>query len=49
LVVSKQEITIGYINSTHVEILSGVKLGDVVVTTGLRSLKDGATVKVVEK
>ena len=49
LVVSKQEITIGYINSTHVEILSGVKLGDVVVTTGLSSLKDGATVKVVEK
>jgi len=49
LVVSKQEITIGYINSTHVEILSGVKLGDVIVTTGLSSLKDGAKVKVVEK
>jgi len=49
LVVTKQEITIGYINSTHVEILSGVKLGDVVVTTGLSSLKDGAKVKVVEK
>jgi len=49
LVATKQEITIGYINSTHVEILSGVKLGDVVVTTGLSSLKDGATVKVVEK
>jgi membrane fusion protein (multidrug efflux system) len=49
LVVSKQEITIGYINSTHVEILSGVKLGDVVVTTGLSSLKDGAKVKVVEE
>jgi RND family efflux transporter MFP subunit len=49
LAVTKQKITIGYINSTHVEILSGVKLGDVVVTTGLSSLKDGATVKVVEK
>jgi len=49
LVVTKQEITIGYINSTHVEILLGVKLGDVVVTTGLSSLKDGAKVKVVEK
>lgn len=49
LVVSKQKITIGYINSTHVEILSGVKLGDAVVTTGLSSLKDGAKVKVVEK
>ena len=49
LVATKQEITIVYINSTHVEILSGVKLGDVVVTTGLSSLKDGAKVKVVEK
>jgi len=49
LIASKQEITTGYINSTHVEILSGVKLGDVVVTTGLSSLKDGAKVKVVEK
>jgi membrane fusion protein (multidrug efflux system) len=49
LVVSKTEITIGYINSTHVEILSGVKLGDIVVTTGLSSLKDGAKVKVVEE
>ncbi|NIM57677.1 MAG: efflux RND transporter periplasmic adaptor subunit [Candidatus Aminicenantes bacterium] len=49
LVASKQEVTIGYINSTHVEILSGVKLGDVVVTTGLSTLKDGAKVKVVEK
>jgi RND family efflux transporter MFP subunit len=49
LVVSKQKVTIGYVNSTHVEILSGVKLGDVVVTTGLRGLKDGATVKVVEE
>ena len=49
LVVSKQEITIGYINSTHVEIISGVKLGDIVVTTGLSTLKDGAKVKVVDK
>ena len=49
LVVTKQDVTIGYINSTHVEILSGVKLGDVVVTTGLSSLKDGAKVKVVEE
>ncbi|NIO48411.1 MAG: efflux RND transporter periplasmic adaptor subunit [Candidatus Aminicenantes bacterium] len=49
LVASKKEITIGYINSTHVEILSGVELGDVVVTTGLSTLKDGAKVKVVEK
>ena len=49
LVVSKKTITIGYINSSHVEILSGVKLGDIVVTTGLSSLKDGAKVRIVEK
>ncbi len=49
LVVTKQVITTGYINSTHVEILSGVELGDFVVTTGLSSLKDGVKVKVVEK
>jgi membrane fusion protein (multidrug efflux system) len=49
LVVSKQMVTIGYINSTHVEILSGVKLGDTVVTTGLNSLKDGAKVRIVDK
>jgi len=49
LVATKQQITIGYTNSTHVEILSGVKLGDVAVTTGLGSLKDGVKVKVVEK
>jgi len=49
LVATKQQIKIGYTNSTHVEILSGVKLGDVAVTTGLSSLKDGVKVKVVEK
>jgi len=49
LIVSKQKVTTGYINSTHVEILSGVKFGDIVVTTGLSSLRDGAKVKVVEK
>ena len=49
LVVSKQTVTIGYINSTHVEILSGVKIGDTVVTTGLNSLKDGAKVRIVDK
>jgi membrane fusion protein (multidrug efflux system) len=49
LVVSKQMVTTGYANSTHVEVLSGVKLGDIVVKTGLGSLKNGARVKVVEK
>ncbi len=47
--VAKKEVRVGYSNSTHVEILSGLELGDVVVTTGLNSLKDGAKIKVIEQ
>jgi len=45
----KQKITTGYINSTHVEVLSGIAEGDQVITTGLGGLKDGAEVKIVGK
>lgn len=47
--VTKTEVSVGYSNSTHVEILSGLSLGDTIVTTGLGSLKDGSKVKVVEQ
>lgn len=47
--VTKKEVQIGYSNSTHVEVLSGLNVGDVVVTTGLGSLKDGSKIKVVEQ
>lgn len=45
---TKKEVKIGYNNSTHVEILSGLNVGDIIVTTGLSSLKDGSKIKVVE-
>lgn len=45
---TKKEVKIGYSNSTHVEILSGLNVGDIIVTTGLSSLKDGSKIKVVE-
>lgn len=47
--VTKEEVQIGYSNSTHVEVLSGLEVGDVVVTTGLGSLRDGSKVKLVEQ
>lgn len=43
----KRAVTLGYINTTHVEIVSGVAEGERVVTTGIGSLKDGARIKVV--
>ncbi len=45
--VTKNEVQIGYVNTTHMEVLTGLNLGDTVVTTGLGSLKDGAKIKVV--
>lgn len=47
--VTKKKVQTGYSNSTHVEVLSGLNVGDVVVTTGLGSLKDGSKIKVVEQ
>lgn len=47
--VHKKEVKVGYSNSTHVEVLSGLELGDLVVTTGLNSLKDGSKIKVIEQ
>ena len=46
--VIKRKVNIGYENSTHVEIVSGINVGDIIVTTGLSSLKDGSKIRVVE-
>ena len=46
---SKRKVDIGYSNSTHVEILSGLNIGDTIVTTGLSSLKDGSKINVVKQ
>jgi membrane fusion protein, multidrug efflux system len=45
----KQPVVIGFINSSHVEVLSGVKQGERIVTTGINTLKDGAKIKIVKK
>lgn len=47
--VSKKIVEIGYINATHTEILSGLNVGDTIVSTGLSSLKDGSKVNVVSQ
>jgi membrane fusion protein (multidrug efflux system) len=46
--VTKREVIIGFSNSTHVEILSGLSAASQVVTTGLGSLKDGSKIRVIE-
>jgi membrane fusion protein (multidrug efflux system) len=43
----KQDVETGYVNSTHVEVLRGLQLGDTVVTTGKGSLKDSTKVELV--
>lgn len=42
-------IETGYINTTHVEVLAGLKAGDTVVTTGKGSLKDSTKVQIVPR
>ncbi|MBN1162957.1 MAG: efflux RND transporter periplasmic adaptor subunit [Candidatus Krumholzibacteriota bacterium] len=43
----RQNIKIGYINTSHVEILFGLQEGDTLITTGKGSLKDSTRVNVV--
>jgi membrane fusion protein (multidrug efflux system) len=43
----RQFIEVGYANSTHIEVLSGLQPGDTVVTTGKGSLKDSTRVEIV--
>lgn len=45
----RQNVTIGYENTTHVEIIEGLALGDTVVTTGKGSLKDSTNIEIVTK
>jgi membrane fusion protein (multidrug efflux system) len=45
----RQLVTTGYVNTTHVEVLNGLKLGDTVVTTGKASLKDSTRVQIVAR
>jgi len=45
----RRNVTVGYTNTTHVEILEGLAVGDTVVTTGKGSLKDSTCVEIVAK
>ena len=44
----RKHVKLGYINTSHVEIIDGINLGDTVVTTGKGSLKDSTRVELVE-
>jgi len=44
----RQVVETGYVNTTHIEILSGLAPQDTVVTTGKGSLKDSSKVELVE-
>jgi membrane fusion protein (multidrug efflux system) len=43
----RQVVETGYVNTTHIEVTSGVKAGDTVVTAGKASLKDSTKVEIV--
>jgi membrane fusion protein (multidrug efflux system) len=43
----RQTVETGYVNSSHIEVLSGVDEGDTVVTIGKGSLKDSTRVEMV--
>ena len=45
----KKIVKTGYVNSSHIEILSGLREGDTVVTIGQASLKDSARVHVISQ
>ncbi|MCD4692273.1 MAG: efflux RND transporter periplasmic adaptor subunit [Calditrichales bacterium] len=45
----RQKVTMGYTNTTHLEILNGLKEGDTVVTIGQASLKDRTKVQIIPK
>jgi membrane fusion protein (multidrug efflux system) len=45
----KQVVEIGYVNSVHIEVTSGLGEGDTVVTTGKGSLRDSTKVEIVSQ
>jgi membrane fusion protein (multidrug efflux system) len=45
----RQIVTTGYVNTTAIEVLTGLQPGDTIVTTGKASLKDSARVQIVRR
>ena len=43
----RQQIKTGYVNTTNIEVLEGLKDGDTIVTTGKGSLKDSTKVEII--
>ncbi len=43
----RRDIQTGYVNTSHIEVLSGVSVSDTVITTGKGSLKDSSKVEIV--
>jgi len=44
---NKKEVELGFSNSSHVEIVSGINLGDQVITMGQRNIKDQAQIEII--
>jgi membrane fusion protein, multidrug efflux system len=47
-IVKKRTLTIGIVQNDIVEVLSGLKVGDKVVTLGKENLSDGSIIKIIE-
>ncbi len=45
----RQVVTTGFVNTTAIEVLTGLQPGDTIVTTGKASLKDSARVQIVRR
>lgn len=44
----RQSVQTGYTNERHIEIMSGVEAGDLIITTGQSSLRDSTKVEVIK-
>jgi len=45
--VQRKVIEIGYVNTTHLEVIKGLNFGDQVVLTGIGGLKDGSPIEIL--
>jgi membrane fusion protein (multidrug efflux system) len=43
----RKVVEVGYSDEAHIEVISGVDLGDVIITTGQNSLRDSSKVEII--
>lgn len=43
----KSDVTTGYVDNTHIEIMTGLEGGDIIITTGQNNLRDSSVVDVI--